>query len=101
MTSWPSSASRAAATDESTPPDMATTIRIRIRNSESGIQNWNEFLIPNSQFQISAGSRQAPQLLHQPRQHVDDAVDFLDGREHAEAESQRVLRAVRRQAHRA
>src|SRR5881628_2964904 len=28
MTSWPCSASSAAATDESTPPDMATTIRI-------------------------------------------------------------------------
>src|SRR5580765_5826978 len=28
MTSWPCSVSRAAATDESTPPDIATTIRI-------------------------------------------------------------------------
>src|SRR5712692_8053750 len=28
MTSWPCSASSAAATDESTPPDMATTIRM-------------------------------------------------------------------------
>src|SRR3989442_15335916 len=28
MTSWPCSASRAAATDESTPPDIATTMRI-------------------------------------------------------------------------
>ena len=28
MTSWPASASRAAATDESTPPDIATAMRI-------------------------------------------------------------------------
>src|SRR5262249_8262832 len=28
MTSWPCSASSAAATDESTPPDIATTMRI-------------------------------------------------------------------------
>src|SRR6187431_1316941 len=82
MTSWPCSASSAAATDESTPPDIATTIRT-----------------------VSAGCRglrpagQPAKLLHEPRQHREHPVDLLAGRKQPEAEPQRVLRPVGRKTH--
>src|ERR1019366_3662190 len=68
MTSWPSSASSAAATDESTPPDIATTILATSHR---------------------CFPRQPAQLVHQVRQERDDAVDFLGRREQPETETQR------------
>src|SRR5205809_4125418 len=101
MTSCPCSSSRAAATDESTPPDMATTIRMvdarktRKRMVSLSCVSWIRWSHQHRLF------RQAAQLLDQARQHLDDAVHFLVVRKQAEAEPQRVLRAMRRQAHRA
>ena len=88
-TSWPASASRAAATDESTPPDMATTIRIaRLAVTTR----------PTSARHGHPGQR--PQLVHQRRQHPKHAVDFGLGVGRSEAEAKRALRAAGRQPHR-
>src|SRR5262245_3863634 len=93
MTSCPWSASNAAATEESTPPDIATTIRM------------DDYRLLTTDYRLpttdSRFLRQAPQFLHQRRQHPDDAIDVGVGREHPEAEAQRVLGAVRRKPHRA
>src|SRR6476646_841680 len=103
MTSWPCSASRAAATDESTPPDIATTMRMfwmpvypmnHLCGSLFSARLW-------CSRRDSRFSRQPSQFLDEPRQHLDHPLDFLAGREHAEAEAKRVLRAVRREPHRA
>src|SRR5471032_3311828 len=79
MTSWPSSASSAAATDESTPPDIATTILATSHR------------LP----------REPSQFFDERGQHADDAIDFLDRREQSEAEAQRALDAIRGKPHRA
>src|SRR5215470_12166353 len=92
MTSWPCSASSAAATDESTPPDIATTIRTYLLTPTTHLACCPECLwFP----------RQPTKFLDQPWQDLDDAVDFFLGRVHSQAEAQRVLRAVGRKAHRA
>src|SRR6266850_1668252 len=120
MTSWPCSASSAAATDESTPPDIATTILIcaagphprrlsRLAHARRGTCRNDPLAVAtrtSSWFRgcvLSRGrlSSEAAEFLHKPRQHVDDAIDFLLGRKHPEAEAQRVLCPVRRQTHRA
>src|SRR6185295_18718943 len=128
MTSCPCSSSRAAATDESTPPDIATTIRIRNLRGPRGPQDHEYpkttkrrrhedtkkrnqlfvFFVTSCSSclrgWISRGnglSSEPTQLLHEPRQHFDDAVDLFVARKQAEAEPQRVLRAMRREAHRA
>src|SRR4029434_3770591 len=86
MTSWPCSASRAAATDESTPPDIATTILIdRVIRS---------LLFP------AAYRGQASQFLDKRRQRFDHAIDVGLGIRGAEAESDRSQRARVREAHR-
>src|SRR4249919_1169889 len=89
MTSWPCSASRAAATDESTPPDIATTMRI--------IQKPRDNVVAFLSRRRSPGQRS--QLLDNRRQQRGDPVDLFFGREHSQAESQGVLRPVRRKAH--
>ena len=81
MTSCPSRASSAAATDESTPPDMATTIRIGSQAART-----------------SRAAREAPELLDDPRQLRDDEIDLGVGVAGAEAEADRVLRARAREA---
>src|SRR5438552_13394334 len=91
MTSWPCSASSAAATDESTPPDMATTIRTLLLTPASVLARCRYLGLPG----------QSSKLFHQARQNLNHPIDLGIRREHAEAEAQRVLRAVRRKAHRA
>src|SRR5467141_1242220 len=80
MTSWPCSASRAAATDESTPPDIATTI-----------------LATSADALLC----EPADLCDQPWQHLNHAIDFALGRIQPQTEAQGVLRPVRREAHRA
>src|SRR5438132_12061319 len=109
MTSWPCSASSAAATDESTPPDIATTIRMGSRTNattkprrheEEFVRERLRVFVPSwlhsGRYRLSS---QPAELLHQPRQHLDDAIDFLLGGQHPQTETQRVLRPVRGQSH--
>src|SRR4029453_1072082 len=99
MTSWPSSASRAAATDESPPPDIATAMRIWLE-SGSVVELSGR---PHSQaprYFWHGLARQAAELLNDARQHGDDTIDFFLRREKAETEAQRVLSAMSRKAHR-
>src|SRR5438445_11489701 len=91
MTSWPCSASSAAATDESTPPDIATTIRIL-----------NKLLLRVfvAAFSCRNGfAREAAKFLHQSRQHLNHAIDFFVRRHRSEAEAELTLRAVCRRTH--
>src|SRR5262249_41319906 len=81
ITSWPALANRPAATDESTPPDMATTMRMVVATLSPPHQR--------PQFRDDGG-----QLL---QQRIDLRLVVI----HAEAESNRILRSVRRQSHRA
>src|SRR5262249_12362920 len=85
MTSWPASCSRAAATEESTPPDMATTMR-----EGTGV--------------LRAGSgrqpRQRAELFHHCRKQSDHAVHLLRGIAGSKAEANRVVCSSRRQVHR-
>src|SRR5260221_7553796 len=116
MTSWPCSARSAAATEESTPPDIATTIRIlrtvpgprrhentKVHEEENMLAFFVRsscpcvFVVPSGGYRLS---RQAAQFVHQPRQHLDDAVDFLRRGKHPDAEAQRVLGPARPQSHR-
>src|SRR5438093_3835336 len=107
MTSWPSSASMAAATDESTPPDMATAIRIFQRSSSATKTRRHEenlvfraaqdlvFLrVFVSSWLDNSPSSEIPELLDKPGHHGDDPIDLLFGREHPQTEPQRVLRPV-------
>src|SRR6476469_4640604 len=75
VTSWPASAARAAATAESTPPDMAATT-----------------LTPASQ-------RDPPRSLDRGTDRLDQRVDVGRGRGTAEGEPQRVSRALLVAAH--
>src|SRR5690348_3718600 len=79
ITSCPSRASRAAATEESTPPDIATTMRISLLSTPD----------------------ERSKFLDRRRKLRDQLIDFSLRVSGAEAEADRVLRAVRRQAHRA
>src|SRR5205823_2148558 len=101
MTSWPCSASSAAATDESTPPDIATTMRIvrdQPRKHETTKRTkttiHTEPTEPAEMGDSGCARRGAAK-------HCDDAVYFFGGRKHPEAEAKRVLRPVRRKPHRA
>src|SRR5262249_22698679 len=90
MTSWPSSARRAAATEESTPPDIATTTRT--------------VTLPTVPHRLGVGrllarERQVTKLLNQTRQDVKHAVDLGVRREEPQAEPKRVLRTVGGKAH--
>src|SRR5262245_63484608 len=78
MTSWPCSASRAAATEESTPPDIATTIRMEGLNVQSTAEitetpsSINRFVV-NRRSRLGDRLRgQRAQLHHEPRQYADD-----------------------------
>src|SRR5690242_5670594 len=78
----------AAATDESTPPDMATTMRMiplrrRDRSRVSGLAGGD-----------------LPQPFDDGRQEGDDVVDLFGGVRGAEAEPDRVLGAMEREPHR-
>src|SRR3954470_24790391 len=77
VTSWPASAARAAATAESTPPDMAATI-----------------FIPAS---LRAGS---PRALDRRADRLDERVDVVGGGGAAESEPERVPRTLHVAAHR-
>src|SRR5919197_3867179 len=102
MTSWPCSASSAAATDESTPPDIATTMRICLLCSSS-CPSSSSCLRGCLFAQLAAHGDallgEPAKLLNEPRQHLNHAIDFRLRREGAEAEAERVLRAVRWQSH--
>src|SRR5580765_115103 len=114
MTSWPCSASRAAATDESTPPDIATTIRMLFdltsgwpRKHEGHEVSRRCFLYSTCfvclrvlRVFVACLPCQSTKFLDQPRQDLDDSIDVFLRREHAEAEAERILRPVRREAHR-
>src|SRR3954451_12744368 len=86
ITSCPSSARSAAATDESTPPDIATTIFMGFKKLPSSAAR--------SARRAGAGPGEASQLSNESRKRVDDAIDLHLGRKQPEAETQRVLRAV-------
>src|ERR1035437_1212616 len=70
-TSYPSRTSMAAATDESTPPDIATSTRGFTCRSTVGA--------------ASIGVRQSARLERQRREHFRDTVDARVGRERTEA----------------
>src|SRR6478752_3270878 len=77
MTSYPCRTSSAAATEESTPPLIATSTRSR----------------------ISCSHRCEPaRLLHEHREHLHDAIDARFAAQRAEAEPDRRLRDVGRGA---
>src|SRR6188474_1867561 len=78
-TSYPWRTSSAAATEESTPPLIATRTRSRIRLSRR---------------------RQTARLLGQHRKHLGNTIDARLGGERAKAEPDRRLRDVRRDAER-
>src|SRR5437867_4210649 len=109
MTSCPCSASSAAATDESTPPDMATTIRMSKTcrdHEDTKKKNHSSSSCSSSSFRVFVVAlsghclpSQAAKLLDESRQHLDHAVHFFFRRKHAEAEAERALRPVRRQSH--
>src|SRR6185312_9736917 len=106
MTSCPSSARSAAATDESTPPDIATTMRMcSILDQPRRLEDTKTSLYKNAScFRGFVASHdlagETAQLLDQARQDPRDEVNLGLGGESAEAESQRVLRSMRRQPHR-
>src|SRR6266540_661497 len=96
MTSWPCSASSAAATDESTPPDIATTIRIRqTQRQPVFVSSWRVVSCRDGLL------RKAPEFVDQPRQDLDHSIDLFHRREEPEAEPERILRPMRRKPHRA
>src|SRR5213082_2243543 len=92
-TSYPACTSKAAATDESTPPDMATSTRSLTtpprRNAEHGARSsrcvpgsrertsscCSAFRVPRSALQSSVQHRrQVPDLLHDFRQGSDERL---------------------------
>src|SRR5581483_4020539 len=85
ITSWPWSASMAAATDESTPPDMATTILI--------------VLLYDFRPRGFAG-RHLPEPFDDGGEDRDDVIDLLLCIGRAQAEADGVLRPVQRESHR-
>src|SRR6476660_5620188 len=101
MTSCPSSARSAAATDESTPPDIATTIRIRCRLDppRRHEDTKNAVSKKSSRLRVFVAShglaRQPAELLDEPREDVGDTVNRGFGRVRAEAEAQGILRPMR------
>src|SRR5918993_2509735 len=88
ITWWPASARSAAATDESTPPDIATTTLIGFRPMALGFGPLTR-----------AHCRETSQLRHNSRQNGDDVIDLFLRITRAEAEANRVLRAMARQVH--
>src|SRR5215831_4297075 len=112
MTSWPCSASSAAATDESTPPDIATTMRTVVsiteepRSHEKHEGSRRRFVYGTCFVPLRVpcvfvvSLCQSAKFLDEPRQDLDDAVDLCLCRVDAEAEAERVLRPVWRKAHR-
>src|SRR5947208_15933679 len=107
MTAWPCSASSAAATDESTPPDMATTIRMSKTcrdHEDTKKKNHSSSSCSSSSFRgfVVALSghclpSQAATLLDESRQHLDHSVHFLFLRIQTAAEVVPALRRWRRQ----
>src|SRR6476660_8150777 len=98
ITSWPCSTSSAAATEESTPPDIATTIRMYSRDSfftkprgtRSIRKHWRSSCSSCSSCHRDERMmlrsyrrrllRQPPQLLDEPRQDVHHPVDLFSRR---------------------
>src|SRR5205823_2996731 len=125
-TSYPASTSNAAATDESTPPDMATRTRSLTApprwNAERGARNAEQsarssrgvvgtcertssccsaFRVPPSALQSPVQHRgQLPHLLHDLRQGSDERVHVLRRILLAEREAQRRDPQLARHAHR-
>src|SRR5258706_7003479 len=95
ITRCPASASRAAATEESTPPDIAATTLMTmgspLRAHGSG---WLR-LVPLPR----PYGRQTPQLFDDPREDGYHAVDVFFRVAGAQAEADPVLGAIRRQVH--
>src|SRR6478735_4842084 len=92
ITSCPCSASRAAATDESTPPDIATTIFIPKSRKQ---------LAPRSCLCLCSNGcpGEAAELFHDTRQHTDHVIDIGLGVGAAETEANRVLCPMHGEAH--
>ena len=116
MTSWPCSASSAAATDESTPPDIATTIRMSAYSPGPRRHENTKIHEENAMFSSCVSSclrvfvvtvMRSPACCVRPRSFSTRRGSTSTTRSTSscvenmpEAEAQRVLRAVRRQAHR-
>src|SRR5258706_15892237 len=111
---WPCSASRAAATEESTPPDIATTIRILLtiltlcagphpRAPAAARSSARRVCLSRLSAKcrvLSCFLGEPAQFLHQAGNDGDDSVYLFVGRIQPEAEAKRILRAVRGEAHR-
>src|SRR3954462_13215498 len=82
MTSCPCSARSAAATDESTPPDMATTIFMGFNESPSHAGR--------STRGTGAGPGETAQLFNQTGKRLDDTVDLRLVRNQPQTETERV-----------
>src|SRR2546429_2630037 len=127
MTSYPASTSNAAATDESTPPDIATRTRSLTAplhsNAERGTWNAEQtspalglvasvrdrtfpfcsaFRLPRSALTSSVQHRgQLPDLVHDLRQCTDDGIHVLSRAVLPERKPQRRHAELARHAHRA
>src|SRR5262245_27448889 len=82
MTSWPCSARRLAATDESTPPDIATTTRMSAHRGRDA-------------------ASQPAQLGDERWKNAEDEVNFGRRGRGPETEAQGIARPRRRESHRA
>src|SRR6188474_3718449 len=109
ITSWPASARSAAATDESTPPDMATTTLIvcrsfQRRDRQDAKGYFRSVCFASSRLCVETSTRahggEASQLRHDSRQDRNDVIDLCLGVAGAQAEADGVLRAMARQVHR-
>src|SRR5262245_50832929 len=105
VTSWPCSSSNAAATDESTPPLIATSTRSAVPCPFT-LSPWGVRYSPDcpsegrparSRSRRRAG---AAQLLDRARDDVERDVDVVVGAGESEAQTDRRERAVARQPHR-
>src|SRR5437773_4535736 len=126
-TSYPASTSSAAATDESTPPDIATSTRSLIAplppNAERGTRNAGQTALalgfffaslPDGTFPFCSAfrlprsaltspvqySREGAYLLDDPREHRDHRVHVFHGAVPPEREPQRCHAELARHAHR-
>ena len=105
ITSWPCRARSAAATDESTPPDMATTMRISQCCNAAALSCQNcecwKFRLTSAAATVSIAAlpsrpRERAQLFDDCRQLREQVVHLGVGVAGAEAEANGVLRPVRR-----
>src|SRR5690606_33572020 len=98
ITSWPARASRAAATGESTRPDMATTMGMTAGLETSSFRTCTG---PSScgPSGSAGGAHQGAQLRHNAREPFEEQIDVRLGVAGAEADADRILGPVRGEPH--